>query len=211
MRASILFVALLALPVLASAKGETTRIEIARGKHAMLTLDGPEEAGRFTIWSGPGTAMTSADGKPPAPDGARDFADWIGGPVDPPRGLEVYTVRFYCAATGENARESVPSHLCYGVRYAYDPVGGPGYIQIPRAKDREFPDNTRSIYRGVEGTWYGASQAWDARVRHLLRSAREAELQVQRDADNRYREQRPIYTPPQRAISATPKVTPKSR
>jgi hypothetical protein len=209
MKGPILFAALLALPVLSSAKGETTRIEIARDKHAVLTLEGPEEAGRFTIWSGPGTSMTSADGTTLAPDGARDFADWIGGPVDPPSGLEVYTVRFYCAATGENARGSVPSHPCYGVRYAYDPVGGPGYIQIPRAKDREFPDNTRSIYRGVEGTWYRASQAWDATVRNLLLSAREAELQAQRDGDYRYR--RPIYTPPQRAISATPRVTPKPR
>jgi hypothetical protein len=215
MRASMLFVALAWLPLMTFGKGETTRIEIAHGKHIVLTLTGPEEAGQFTIWSGPGTSTASADGTTHTPSGERDFADWIGGPVDPPRGLEVYTVRFYCAAAGEAARESVPSHLCYGVRYAFDGAGGRGYIQIPRARDREFPDNTHSIYRGVEGSWYRAAPGWDAVVGAKLHAAREARLQAELEAARRndhLRRQR--YYQPQpgtRAVGATPKVTPKSR
>lgn len=215
MNAKLMCAALLALPLVSLAKSETTRIEIARGKHAVLTLSGPEEAGQFTIWSGPGTAVTSADGASLTHDDARDFADWIGGPVDPPRGLEVYSVRFYCAAAGETTRETVPSHLCYGVRYAFDRDGGPGYIQIPRARDREFPDNTRSIYRGIEGTWYRASTAWETMVRTKLHAVREAQLQAEIEAARRdgYRRQQGYYepAPSTRAVGATPKVTPKPR
>lgn len=215
MKATVLLAALLILPALSSAKGATTRIEIARGKQAVLTLAGPEEAGQFTIWSGPGTSVTMADGTSFTPTDPGDFADWIGGPVDAPRGLEVYNVRFYCAASGENARESVPSHLCYGVRYAYDRTGQRGYIQIPGTRDREFPLNGQSIYRGVEGSWYRASDAWDAVVRSRLLSAREAELETELRAQrqNDYlRQQRYIETRSStRAVGATPKVTPKPR
>lgn len=212
MNRRMLFAALLALPLSCFAKGETTRIEVARGKVAVITLEGPEEAGQFTIWSGPGTSMLS-NGEPVAPDDSRDFADWDGGPVDPPGRLQVYSVRFYCAAAGETTRESVPSHLCYGVRYAFDRTGKRGYIQIPRTKDSEFPENARTIYRGVEGTWYRASNAWEAMVRTQLQAARIAELEAQRERDRQYRYRERVYvdSPSTRAISATPKVTPKPR
>ena len=212
MKASLLFAVLLALPIVTSAKSETARIEIARGKSSMVTLAGAEQAGQFTIWSGPGTSMTSGDGAPVTPTGPRDFADWAAGPVKPPRKLEVYSVRFYCAAAGETPNESVPSHQCYGVRYAYGP-GARGYIQIPAADDPEFPLNRQSIYRGVEGKWFHASEAWERAVRDLLDSARDAELRAQRDNDD-YRVTQPVYVetrPSPRVINATPKVTPKPR
>ncbi len=206
---ALVFIAMLALPLASFAKSETARIEIARGKHALVTLEGPQEAGQFTIWSGPGTYVSSADGTT-SMDLSRAFADWLGGPVAPPRDLEVYSVRFYCAAAGENARESKPSHMCYGVRYGYDPAGERGYIQIPPMRDREFPENVRSIYRGVEGSWYRASEAWEATMRRHMVAARAAE--AQRGSNYRVREQQYIDTrPPPRAVGATPKLTPKPR
>ena len=154
---------LLAMPQFGAAKGETARIEIARGKRPLLTLSGEESAGTFTIWSGPGTSKAAPD--------ERDIADWNAGAIEPPRNLQIYEVRFYCAALGDTPRETVPSSLCYGVRYGVDRDTGQGYIQVPPEHDRDFPDNTRTIYRGVEGRWFRASAGWEERVRPQLEAA----------------------------------------
>src|SRR5262245_624837 len=110
MRLAIVVAAVLALPAIAHAKSETTRIEITRGKRALVTLTGEDAAGQFTIWSGPGTAAGPPGGPMQMTTSSRDFADWLGGAVEPPANLQVYQVRFYCAASGENAREKVPSN-----------------------------------------------------------------------------------------------------
>src|SRR3982751_2784181 len=167
MRLVILVVALpalLALPQIGAANGETARIEISKGKRPLLTLSGEESAGQFTIWSGPGTSRAETPGE-------RDIADWNAGAVEPPHHLQVYKVRFYCAALGETPRETVPSSLCYGVRYGIDRDSGRGYIQVPPEHDRDFPDNTRTIYRGVEGRWFRSSASWEERVRPQLDTA----------------------------------------
>ncbi len=205
MRVAILIAALLAMPALSAAKSETARIEIARGKQTLVTLVGEESAGQFTIWSGPGTSWTTSDGGDQMSASDRDIADWLAGSVKPPRKLQVYEVRFYCAARGENARESVPSSLCYGVRYAIDPKSGQGYIQIPTANDARFPGNTRSIYRGVEGSWFRASDRWEELVRPQVEAALTASA---RESTYRY-EQPHIYTPPppsRTAVGARPTV-----
>jgi hypothetical protein len=193
MRLAILVVALpvlLALPRIGAAKSETARIEISKGKHPFLTLSGGESAGRFTIWSGPGTSSAEAAGE-------RDIADWNAGAVEPPRNLQVYKVRFYCAALGETPRETVPSSLCYGVRYGIDRDTGQGYIQVPPEHDREFPDNTRTIYRGVEGRWFRSSASWEERVRPQLDAA------LAPPARDPYPSERPyIYAPPSPAHTA---------
>jgi hypothetical protein len=174
MRVAILVAALFAfhaLPQIAAAKGETARIEISKGRRALVTLAGPESAGQFTIWSGPGTTAGPENGPRAMSVTGRDIADWPLGAVEPPQGMRVYTVRFFCAALGETPKESVPSSQCYGVRYAIDPDSGLGYIQIPAEGDREFPGNTRTIYRGVEGRWFLASERWEELVRPKLDAA----------------------------------------
>jgi hypothetical protein len=204
MRVAILVAALpvlLALPQVGAAKGETARIEISKGKRALLTLAGGETAGQFTIWTGPGTPSSAVD--------ERDIADWRIGAVEPPRGLRVYQVRFYCAADGETPKESVPSSLCYGVRYGIDPDSGLGYVQIPPEGDREFPGNTRTIYRGVEGRWFVASERWEELVRPRLDAA------LAPPARDAYRYDQPyIYTPssPARtAVGARPSIPTKPK
>jgi hypothetical protein len=185
---------LLGLPQLGAAKGETARIEIAKGKRPFLTLAGEESAGSFTIWSGPGTSTSTPD--------ERDIADWNAGAVEPPRNLQVYKVRFYCAALGDTPRETVPSSLCYGVRYGIDPDSGQGYIQVPPERDRDFPDNTRTIYRGVEGRWFRASAGWEERVRPQLDAALTPPARTLETPPY-------IYTPPpasHTAVSAKPAI-----
>ena len=207
MRIAMLFAALCVMPALVLAKGSTTRIEVGQGKRAIVVLTGEESAGQFTIWSGPGTSVTTAEGTF-VPTGEGDFVDWAAGPVEAPQGLTIYSVRFYCAADAPG-HEAIPSNQCYGVRYAVAP-GGRGYIQIPPALDEEFPLNMQSIARGVEGNWYRASTRWDDTIRPRLTAAYEAS----RQDDNRRIYQQPprIYrqsSPSTRAVSATPRVTPK--
>jgi hypothetical protein len=208
MRVVTLFAAMLVLPGLAMAKGPTTRIEIGHGKRTIAVLTGASSAGLFTIWSGPGTTMTGANGTTTMSTGKADFADWAAGPVEAPQGLPVYSVRFYCAAAAP-VHEAVPSHLCYGVRYAVG-AGDRGYIQIPAALDREFPRNMETIARGVEGSWYRASPRWDETIRPRLDAAFDA---GQRDAAGRSSYEQPHIqrpsSPSTRAVSAKPTAAPK--
>ena len=205
MRLGIVVLAL-AAPIVCMAKSETARIEIAQGKRTLLTL-APESAGQFTIWTGPGTG--SPDTAPL--NSPQDFADWNTGAIEPPAKLRVYKVRFYCAALGDSERETIPSNLCYGVRYGVDPETGQGYIQIPKEGDHDFPHNTRTILRGVEGRWFRSTPRWEEVVRPQLDAVQAAGAAH----DNYYYYyQQPYYTPPapsRTAVGATPKLTPKSR
>ena len=210
MKAAIVVV-LLALPALCAAKGQTTRIEISKGRRALVTLEGPETAGAFTIWNGPLTrAGVEGDMKPTGP-GPKDFFDWPAGAVEPPRGVTALTVRFYCAARGETPREMATSHVCYGVRYVPGPDGEGGFIQIPAMRDRQFPMNT-AIAHGVEGSWFRSTPRWEEVVRPRIDEA----LYPQRASDDyRYRQQRPHVYQPARpsntAVGAKPLAVPKSR
>jgi hypothetical protein len=192
--------------MLAFAKGETTRIEIARGKWPIVTLSGPATAGQFTIWSGPGTSA-GAPGEPgQMSTSSRDFADWRAGAVEPPPDLATFKVRFFCAAVQDPPAVVTPSHQCYGVRYAIDPETRQGYIQIPPERDKDFPLNTQSIYRGVEGSWYRAAARWEMLVRPQLEAALAA---GQPDGYHWYEQQHVYDTPAPTAVSAKPLVTPK--
>jgi hypothetical protein len=214
MKAAIAVI-LLVLPMLCAAKSDTARIEISKGRRALVTLEGPETAGAFTIWNGPLTqAGVEGDMRPTGP-GPMDFFDWQAGAVEPPRGVKALTVRFYCAARAETPREQATSHLCYGVRYVPDPYGKGGYIQIPALRDRQFPMNT-AIAHGVEGSWFRSTKRWEEVVRPRI----DAALYPRREYgdyhdDYRYRQQRPyIYRAPSSsntAVRAKPLVVPKSR
>jgi hypothetical protein len=188
---------LLALPLLAGAQGETTRIEIAHGKRPFVTLSAPEDAGQLTVWSGPGTGLTQSG----------DIADWAAGTVAAPHNLNVFKVRFFCAADQTPAPVVATSHQCYGVYYGIDPQTRQGFIRIPPADDKQFPDNTRSIYRGVEGSWYRASGRWETLVRPQI----EAALASNQPNGYSWYDQQHIYSPPasNTAVSARPALTPK--
>lgn len=195
---------LLALPQVGAAKSETARIEISKGRRTLVTLAGPESAGQFTIWSGPGTVSGPENGPRPMTISGRDIADWPLGVVEPPAGMRVFKVRFFCAALGETPKESVPSSQCYGVRYAIDPETGLGYIQIPPEGDREFPGNTRTIYRGVEGRWFLSSERWEELVRPQLDAALAPPPRDSTNYQQPYIHTTP--TPSRSAVSARPSI-----
>jgi hypothetical protein len=183
------------------AKSKTERIEVSRGKAPLVNIEGAD-ADQITIWSGTGTTMTAADGTRRTPTSDRDFADWTAGAVEAPREVQTFNVSFYCKAC-EPARSD--TWRCYSVRYAPGRNGERGYIQIPPAGDDDYEINVRTIYRGVEGQWFRASERWEALVRPRI----EAALAAERDANPvRYT---PVYTPPPQrtAVGAKPSVTPK--
>jgi hypothetical protein len=162
---------LLALPFAGAcvAKSETERIEVSRGKMQVASIDGAA-AERITIWSGPGTRMTLADGTSHMTVTPGDFADWKGGAVNAPPGQPVYSVSFFCKACEPARRDT---WRCYGVRYVPGRDGERGYIEIPKPGDDEYETNVRTIYRGVEGRWFRATESWDALMRAHLAPERE--------------------------------------
>jgi hypothetical protein len=199
-----LYGVLLAMPTGAGAKGAVTRIEVAQGRSLLVTLVGEESAGQFTIWSGPGTQVTAADGTVSTPAHPGDIADWAAGAMAAPRKGAMYEVRFYCAEGDVHAAARVPVHQCYGVRYSIERKTGLGYIQVPKADDAQFRGNTQSIYRGVEGSWFRASGRWEELVRPQVEAALAERARIDDDWQD--------YTPPARtAVGATSTVTPKQK
>src|SRR5688572_2135029 len=150
---------LLTLPLMSGvclAKARTERIEVSRAKELVARIEGAT-AGQFTIWSGPGTMVTTADDPARMGVSEGDFADWKGGAVEAPRPARTYDVSFFCMAC-EPARAD--TWRCYGLRYAIGRAGERGYIQIPPPGDDDYEVNVRSIYRGVEGQWFRATEKW---------------------------------------------------
>ncbi len=146
------------------AKSKTERIEVSRDEVAVATIVG-DPAERITIWSGPGTKMTLADGTGHMTVTEQDFADWKAGAVEAPRERPVYSVSFFCKACEPARRDT---WRCYGVRYVPGRDGERGYILIPKPGDDEYEVNVRTIYRGVEGQWFRATESWDALMRAHL-------------------------------------------
>jgi hypothetical protein len=59
----------------------------------------------------------------------------------------------------------------YVFRYQYDPSEKRGYLYLPGKEERWYEVNVRSIYRGVEGHWFRASEDFDRTVEPLIRNA----------------------------------------
>jgi len=188
-----------------AAKSQVTRIEVSLlsatgGKAPLVSIEAPA-AGEFTVWSGPGTGITS-NGETRVDYNDGDIADWKRGAVKAPSQGPIYNVAFLCEAC-EPAREE--TWRCYGVRYAHGKRGAPGLIQIPAAGDPEFPGNLKTIYRGVEGQWFRASPKWEEVVRGRIQGALAAEQAAANTWHDDYR-----YTPPtQTAVGARPTLTPR--
>ena len=165
MRSLLLVVALVALPIAGVSQGNTVRIEVYEGQRAVLTLSGPESAGQFNVWSGPGTSSGTRTS-------ASDYDDWSAGAVAPPANPDVYLVRFFCMTPEWLVPEKGKDFPCTGVRYAIDRENGKGYIQVPPPHDAEFPPGIQSIYRGDAGGWYRATARWESLVRPLIEYTR---------------------------------------
>ena len=152
-----IFVLLLAPELLA--KGKTVKIVIAGGDLAKpIEISDPKTLADFQVWAGPGTSSNQGQGL---------IVDWARREVkELPEGLTHYEVSFYVNEPTER--------VAYVVLYAFDPSTRHGYVYIPGKSDQHFQSNVRTIYRGVEGSWFNAWTVWDSVAGPLVTNARPA-------------------------------------
>jgi hypothetical protein len=146
--------AILIIHVPAFAKGDTVKITLTN-LHSGTQMELTDYAAvrRFEVWG-------------------NLIIDWSKGTVAAPTAaLARYQVKFYegCKISEyPKACHSEETSLAYVVTYVHDPLTKRGYVYLP-AKDDEFVDvNVRSIYRGVEGNWFVASEEWQSFVLPLI-------------------------------------------
>lgn len=149
------------------AKGPTTRIVIITPVLPVpLELTDPALLDKFAVWAGPGTSLNGVEGS----EGF--IIDWrAGAPAGRFAELPRYEVRFYSKVANRPA-ESQSEHLAYVVFYTPDSGGGRGLVYLPARGEQHFALNVRTIFRGVEGRWFRATDAWDRTVDSLLRRQR---------------------------------------
>ncbi len=62
--------------------------------------------------------------------------------------------------------------LVYVVIYEYDPANDQGYVYLPGKTDEWYRLNVGTIFRGVEGNWFFARDAWERIARPLITRAK---------------------------------------
>ena len=141
------------------AKGKTAKIVIASGDLAKpVEISDPNTLVSFQVWAGPGTSSNQAQGF---------IVDWSSGAItELPEGLTRYEISFYVNEPKER--------IAYVVLYAFDSSTGRGYVYIPGKSDPHFQSNVRTIFRGVEGSWFHAWTLWDSVAEPLITKARPA-------------------------------------
>ena len=153
---SAIAVMLVVAPCL-SAKGNTIRIVIRGGDLAApVQIADVSVAGRFHVWSGPGTSSNEPQGL---------IVDWSRGTAVPPRNLPRYEISFVTTRRDPGT---------YVVSYVIDPATNRGYVYLPGKTDPEYKDNVWLIYRGVEGRWFHAWSAWEQIAHPLIARAAKA-------------------------------------
>ena len=147
-------------------KGPTTRIVLtAPGLASPIEIVDSNALSAFAVWSGPGVQVNSQE------QTSGFIADWAHGVVtDRPNGLPRYEVSFY-AKYANRPLDSQQEHLSYVVLYEPDRDGG-GYVYLPGKGDPHYALNVGTIFRGHEGQWFHATDAWNRAVRKALGGSR---------------------------------------
>ena len=157
-------IALLGIPLVASAKGEIVKLVVADGDlPAALEITDSAVVDKFDIWWGPGVRVNGEPVHLNRADPGPAFIDWFDGAIaERPPGLAQYEVTFVIGGrvTGE-----------YVVLYEFDPSVSGGYIYLPGAGDPHARGNGTLIYHGVEGNWFHSSPLWERLVRPLIEGA----------------------------------------
>ena len=149
-----------------SAKSETVKMTIT-GSDLPKTIEITDKSilTRFNIWSGPGNFRVENGVKTPIiNDGSILWSQAV--VSDPPKGLQQYEVSFYGMFPEER--------IMYVLRYKYDPIATKGYVYLPGRGEPWYEVNVRSIYRGVEGHWFTASEEFNNTVEPIIRKAKVA-------------------------------------
>jgi len=153
-----------AKPILA--KLETVRVTITGSDLPMpLEITDKSSLTGFNIWSGPGNFKIENGVKIPiVHDGS---IMWSQGTVpEPPKGLPQHEISFYGGSPEER--------IIYVMIYEYDPTSKKGYIYLPGKGEKWYDVNVRSIYRGVEGHWFRASEEFDHQIGAVIAAGRSA-------------------------------------
>jgi hypothetical protein len=155
---AVLSLMVISIPVVASAKGDLVRIEVAGTTLSSTRVIADAEILRkIHIWSGPGT------GQPPGSSLGTDsgFIDWQAGIVERvPANMISFDVSFFCVLK----RAEPAGRLTYAVKYAYDPTARRGYFYLPGPREKHYSLNVSTIVHDVEGRWFKASPHWESHV-----------------------------------------------
>ncbi len=145
------------------AKGTTTRIVLtASSLPVPLEITDPKLLDDFVVWAGPGVEVNGEEQ-------LQGFIiDWRTGVIAerPPR-LPRYEVSFYVKYPNRPLA-SQPEQLAYVVSYEPDLGAGLGYVYLPGRGDERYTLNTRTIFRGREGNWFRATDAWHQAAAKLI-------------------------------------------
>ena len=148
-----------ATPLLGKAKTVKITIESTNFK-TPIEISDPTILAKFQVWTGPGTSGNDRQGL---------IIDWSRGPVrEIPTVLHRYQVSFY-AGSPPNER------IVYVVYYVFGSGADPGYVYLPGGSDEWYGLNMHSIFRGVEGKWFRAWDAWERVARPLIEKAEHLE------------------------------------
>jgi hypothetical protein len=142
-------------PLLSKAK--TSKITISgAGLKRPIEISDPKILTVFSVWTGPGTSGADRQGL---------IIDWSQGPIrETPNTLHKYQVSFYAGDSGHE-------RIVYVVYYVLNSDAGSDYVYLPGQSDEWYGVNVHSIFRGDEGKWFPAWNAWERVARPLIEKA----------------------------------------
>lgn len=146
----------IALPTSLPAKGRTLKIVISTDDKVEPIGITDDAVSKFNVWSGAGVEINNV------PQTKGFIVEWTKDPVtERPNNLRRYRVSFFTGChRSDTPCSASEAKLSYVVLYEYDAATSKGYVYLPGKGDDEHELNTRSIYRGVEGDWFHATQEW---------------------------------------------------
>ena len=169
MKIPAMVLALAALPMLAFAKGDTSRITLQQAGKPAVTMSAAALK-EFRFGPGPGNfSGVGGNGSPAWQSRAWIVEDWEHPVAEPARTLPRLQVTFFMGDP-ENK-----DHREYVVFHVFDPAANQGYIHLPGKGEAFYDSNVFTLLRGekYDGGWFRATPEWTQRVQAAM-AAKEA-------------------------------------
>lgn len=151
----------MALPMLAFAKGDTTRITLAQSGRPVVAMDAAAIQD-FRFGPGPGNFI----GYPPTPHWQPKswiVEDWEHPVAEPAKQLP------RIQATFRITHPTTQEHREYVVFHVRDPATGQGFVYVPGNGNPFYDTNIHTLRRGeYDGRWYRATAEWTQRVQTAI-------------------------------------------
>lgn len=155
-----IILALAALPLLAFAKGDTTRITLQQAGKPAATMNAAALK-EFRFGPGPGNfSGVGANGNPAWQSRSWIVEDWEHPVAEPARSLPRIQVTFSLGdPDGKDHREYVVFHV-------FDPAANQGYVHLPGKGEAFYDSNVFTLLRGkkYDGRWFRATPEWTQQV-----------------------------------------------